>query len=254
MKSSSFIAVTVEAIVMTVLVLVILAVAEAEVRTSSSYRLESDSINFAGGLSTSTNFTLESTAGEIATGLSSSTNYQLRAGYQQMQEVFISMTAPSDIVMSPSIAGITGGIANGTTSVTILTDSQSGYTMTLSAESAPAMNSGGNSIADYVALSAPNPDFNFNTSPSQAHFGFSPQGADVLQRFLNNGSICNNGSFSTLNCWEGIGTSNKLVAQGLANQPSGTVTNLSFRVELGGSIVVPEGEYVATTTLTALPI
>jgi hypothetical protein len=255
MKFSSLVSTTIEAVVTSVLILGMLVVGEAQVRTSPNYRLESDSVNFAGGLSSSSNYSLESTAGEVSTGPSASTNYQLRAGYQQMQEVFISMTAPGNIVMTPSIGGITGGVANGSTSVIVVTDSPSGYALSLSAETAPAMNSETDSIADYVPLASPNPDLVFNTSSTQAHFGFSPQGTDVVLRYLNNTSVCNAGTLSvSLQCWDGVGTSTKLVAEGSSNQPSGVTTNFNFRVELGGGISVPEGEYVATTTLTALPI
>jgi hypothetical protein len=64
----------------------------AQVRSSSNYQLQSDSINIGGGFSSSTSYIQESTVGEVATGISDSSSYSLRAGYQQMQEVYISMT------------------------------------------------------------------------------------------------------------------------------------------------------------------
>ncbi|MEZ4195147.1 MAG: hypothetical protein R3B53_01985 [Candidatus Paceibacterota bacterium] len=245
---------TTNALVITVLVLSVLTVSQAQVRTSPSYQLESDSINFAGGLSTSTNYSLESTAGEIATGESNSPSYSLRAGYQQMQEVFLSMTAPASVVMYDGIGGITGGESNGTTSVVILTDSPSGYQLTIEAESAPAMQKGIDTIADYVP--AGDPDFTFTTGVTDAHFGYSPSGPDITQAFRDFGGVCNTGSVDTyLSCWDGLSTSPRIIALGSGgNQPLGATTTIHFKVGLGGNIVVPAGDYVATTTLTALPL
>jgi hypothetical protein len=139
MRARSFYNLFLKSIPLTLLIVSSLAVSGAQVRTSPSYQLQSDSINFAGGLSTSSNYSLESTAGEVATGESDSASYSLRAGYQQMQEVFLSMTAAPNVTMSPALGGLTGGTANGSTSVVVLTDSPSGYQLTIAAESAPAL-------------------------------------------------------------------------------------------------------------------
>ncbi len=255
MRVRSFLMLTLESVLLTFLVVSLVAVGQAQVRTSPSYQLESDSINFGGGLSSSSNYSLESTAGEVASGDSDSASYSLRAGYQQMQEVFISLTAPGNVVLTPPIGGITGGIASGSTSVTVLTDSPSGYELTFVALGSPAMQKGGDVIADYVPAASPNTDPSFTTGASVAHFGFTPQGDDVTLRYRNNGGVCGVGSFSTPEmCWDGASTTPLVIARGSANQPSGATTTLYFRVGVGGSIVVPEGEYVATTTLTALPL
>lgn len=246
--------ITVQTTILTLLLIGILSISEAQVRTSTNYQLQSDSINFGGGLSTSTNYELESTAGEISTGEATSSSYKLKAGYQQMQEVFISISAVSSVVMSPDIGGITGGTANGTTSVVVMTDSPSGYQLTISASNNPAMQNGVNTIADYVPVGA-DPDISFITTANDVHFGFSPEGTDVTSRWLNNTSACNIGTNSTaLKCWDGLSVTDKMVAQGSSNQPSGATTTLHFRVGSGGGIPVIAGDYFATTTLTALPI
>ena len=251
----SFFILCLESVYLTWVILSFLIVGEAQVRTSPSYQLESDSVNFGGGLSSSSNYTLESTAGEVATGDSDSTSYSLRAGYQQMQAVFISITTPADVELLPAIGGITGGTASGSTSVVVLTDSPSGYELTLAAASSPAMQKDSDVIYDYVATAAPNPDFIFTTAPSDVHFGFSPTGADVVDRYRHDGSDCNSGSTITAErCWDGASTTPLSIARGAANHPNGATTTLYFRVGLGGQVVVPEGEYIATTTLTALPL
>lgn len=244
-----------ESIVITTIVITTLTVALAQVRSSSNYQLQGDSVNFGGGLSTSTSYSLESTAGEVATGNSDSGTYSLRAGYQQMNEVFLSLSAAASLEMSPNISGLTGGVSNGSTTVTVLTDSPSGYQLTIESENSPAMQMGSESIPDYVPMSTPDPDFDFETLSSQAWFGFSPEGNDIGSRFLNNGSNCNIGTNKTpLACWDGLSTSPKIIAEGQANQPSGTETKINFRVEVGGSVGVIAGDYFATTTLTALPL
>lgn len=242
---------------MTLLVFISVQLGFAQVATSTNYQLQSDSINFGGGLSTSTNYTQESTFGEIGTGRATSTTYQLRAGYQQMQEVYIALSAAADVTMSPEIGGITGGTSNGSTSVVVTTDSPSGYSLTIEAEGAPAMQrAGGGSIPNYAPGGA-SPDFAFVTPPSGSAFGFSPVSVDTVDYFLDDGSSnCFSGSSNTpLACWEGLSTTPREISQGTgSNHPVGATTTIYFRVGVSGSAGVTTGLYTATTTLTALPL
>ncbi len=244
----------VSAALMTPLVLFSLQVTSAQVRQSASFQIESDSINFGGGLGTSTNYTLESTAGEVGTGESSSATYALKAGYQQMVTRFISMSAPASVAMTPSIVGITGGESNGSTSVTIITDSAAGYALTIEAESSPAMVKGSDTIADYAPSG--NPDYTFTTASDDAHFGYSPSSIDVVQRFQDNGGVCNvSGTDTLLACWDGLDTVAETIVQGSAgNAPNGATTTIYFRVGIGGGVSQPAGAYTATTTLTAIAL
>ncbi len=226
----------------------------AQVMQSTNYKIQSDSVNFGGGLSTSTNYSLESTAGEIATGNASSASFNLRAGYQQMLTNTISMTASSPVTMSPSIPGISGGTANGSTTVTVTTDSSAGYSLSIKAQTSPALTKGADSIADYVPVG--NPDFNFTTTATDSHFGFTPEGVNTAVRYLDNGASCNTGSTqTTLKCWDGLSTTNKIIAQSTtANTPNGATTTVYFRVGIGSSVVQTQGIYTATTTLTAISL
>lgn len=237
-------------------VLLTMGVSLAQVRESTNYRIESDSINFGGGLSSSGSYTLESTAGEVATGESGSASYNLRAGYQQMTTTYLAMTAPADVTMSPSIPGIVGGTANGSTTVTVTTDSSAGYQVTISAGVSPAMQKGSDSIPDYTPAGA-NPDFTFSTDAGEAHFGYSPSGIDVASRFKDDGiSSCGGGSSETeLACWDGLDTvAETIVQRTSANTPNGSTTTLNFRTWIGGGVNQTAGTYVATTTLTALAL
>lgn len=242
------------ALVLTTVCMFVLQVGEAQVRSSTNYQLQSDSINIGGGLSTSTNFTQESTVGEVATGDSGSTNFELRAGFQQMQEVFLSMSAAADVEMSPSLPGITGGTANGSTSVTVITDSPAGYQLTLESESSPTLQNGSESIAD-LDTSTPRL-FDFTTAGAQqAALAFSPAGVDVPDTYRSSGSVCGSGSVVAERCWEGPSTTPATIALSTnANQPSGASTTVHFRIVIDPGAAVIAGTYSGTSTLTALPL
>lgn len=250
----TFLLSNIQAGIATLLLLSLLGIGSAQVRSSASYQLQSDSVNVGGGLSTSTSYTQESTVGEVATGLADSSTYSLRAGYQQMQEVYLSLSVSADVVLSPELPGITGGTSNGSTTFTVLTDSPSGYQLTIAAENTPAMQSGANSIADYDA--GPEPDFSFIVGSGDAFFGYTPEGVDIVQDFLDDGGTCGlGGDDEPLACWEGPSTTDRVIAVGAgSNHPSGATTTIHFRVGLGSGAGVVPGVYTATTTVTALPL
>lgn len=254
MDFKNFLFSSVQSLVITTFLFAMLSVAVAQVRTSTNYQMQSDSINVGGGRSTSNSYTQESTVGEIATGQSDSPTYSLRAGYQQMQEVFLSLSSTGDVIMSPDLPGLTGGTSNGSTTFTVITDSPAGYRLTIESENDPAMQSGTNSIADYNE--GADPDFTFNTSSSDAHFGFTPEGVDIVQAFRDDGGTCNVGvGDSILACWAGLSTTAIVIAEGSGgNQPNGATTTVHFRVGIGSGAGVVAGVYIATTTVTALPL
>ena len=254
MKNISTFSIATLATVVTALVVLSLEVSLAQVRTSPNYQIQSDSVNIGGGQASSASYELESTVGEIATGEASSPSFNLYAGYQQMQEVFLSLSVLGDVVMTPNLPGITGGTSNGSTTLTVITDSPSGYQVDISAENDPAMQSPTNSISDYDA--GVTPDFTFTTLDTDAHFGFSPEGVDIVKAFKDDGLDCDiNTQDTTLACWSGLSTTDTLIVSGAgANHPDGATTTLNFRVGIGGSAGVESGVYTATTTVTALPL
>lgn len=225
-------------------------VAYAYVASSTNYRIQEDSVNVGGGLSTSTNYRIESTVGEDASGTSSSATYRIKAGYQQMQEVYLAITAPGNITLAPAIP-VSGGVANGQASWTVITDNAAGYSMTIRASSSPALVSGANNFADYTPAGA-NPDFTFSVPATAAEFGFTPEGTDIVQRFRDNGVACNAGSGDVGSaCWAPLSTTAEtIVSRTSGNHPSGTLTTIRFRAESGTSMSQPAGTYSATTTLT----
>ena len=235
------------------LVLALPVVALAAVASSSNYQLERDSINIGGLLSTTTNYTLEDTAGELVSGTSSSASYFLKAGYQQMDASFITITSPVDATLSPSISEASGGTADGNATWTVTTDSSSGYTLSIKSSTAPAMQSGGASFDDYTVGAAPH--YSWSVGNTEKKFGYTPEGGHIVARYLDNGSNCDvaGGSETSLVCWDGLSTTNRVIASSATqNSPSGTATRVRFRAEAGSGSFPDAGSYVATVVVTAI--
>jgi hypothetical protein len=232
------------------------SVGGAQVMTSENFLMESDSLNVSGGSATSESYLLENTVGEAVVSRSTSESYILGAGFQQMQGSQLAKTSPLSVTMNPSIPGVAGGIANGTTSVTVTTDNAAGYQLTIVTETSPALiaDDGITSIADYVPSS--DADLEFSVTDTDSHMGYTVQSADAVARFFHNNTVCGGGSVNTgTNCWVGLSTTSTVIAQGIgATPPEGTPTTIYFRTGVGGSVVQRAGVYMATTTLTAIPL
>ncbi|RLC39839.1 MAG: hypothetical protein DRH33_01775 [Candidatus Nealsonbacteria bacterium] len=230
---------------------------------SGSYRIQESSVNV-GGLTeqTSTNYKMRESIGEVATGISTSSSYKLFAGFQQMQEIYLSVAlSTTSLQMSPDIPGITGGSSTATLTATTTTDSPSGYSIYISASTSPAMKcqSGGcnvatDNFADYTPSTPGTPDFNWEVAPNAAEFGFTPEGSHIVQKFKDDSSSCNTGSNDTTDaCWYNFSTSNEIIAQSYsANHPSGTPTTIKFQAESGPQNNQTSGNYGAVITITVV--
>ncbi len=228
--------------------------AYGEVMSGTTYKMDFDSINFAGSLSTTTEYILEDTLGEVATGYSSSTVYSMHAGFQQKDVSMLYLSVSEFFVtLSPSLGGVAGGISNGYVDVGVSTDSSAGYSLYIESGTAPALASVDDSFADYTP-SGSDPDFNFDISSSESSFGFSVEGPDITSRFKDNGSLCGAGSLNTADkCWDGFSTVSKLISQSASrNEPNTSTTTIKFRAGIGETRFQKPGFYYATTTITAI--
>ena len=227
----------------------------AAVMSSSNYKIQSDSINFGGGSSASTNYLGQDTLGEIGTGDSASANYRLHAGYQQMQESFISLSVTGNPNLG-NMGGISGGSTIGSTTWTVITDSASGYQMTTQAATSPALQGTlGAYFADYAPAGAPTPDYTMNVGSGQSAFGFSPEGTDIIAKYRDNGSACNTGSSDNADrCWDGFSTSPKVISQGSGATLTGTDTVLKFQAKVGSDKIQDAQSYSASITVTAVTL
>ena len=226
----------------------------ADYMQSSTYKMESDNLNFGGVSSSSTTYKLSDTLGEVGTGDSNSLNYYLHAGYWQMQESYIAITSPSDLAL-PAIGGITGEGSEGVVSWQVTTDNVAGYTMDVKTTTTPALASALDSFADYTPSGA-DPDYNFSISSSTSAFGFSPEGSDTDSRFKDSGLACNTGSGEVSGkCWDGLSTSSKIIASKTSsNHPGGSTVDVRFRAESGASHIQISGNYSATIIVTAVTL
>ncbi len=219
------------------------------------YRIPIDSLNVGGQESGSGLYKEIDTLGELGTGDSASGSYRINAGFLGAQPVYISITSNGSVAMSPSISGVSGGTGTGSMSWTVTTDNAAGYAMNVHADTTPAMRSVSASFANYTPAGS-NPDYNWSVASADSEFGFSPEGADIVQRFRDNGSACNTGSSDAVShCWDALTTSDTLIAQSSgANHPSGTLTTVKIQAESGATHIQPNGDYTATVLVTALPL
>ncbi len=223
----------------------------ADYMQSSTYKIQQDSVNFGGSDGASDTYKLNDTMGEIGTGDSNSDRYYLHAGYWQMNESYIAISEPSDLVMS-SMGGLSGGSSEGTMSWQVTTDNSAGYTMTIASTSTPALKSATDSLDDYVPVGA-DPDYDFINADTASSFGFTPEGTEASSRYLDNGFSCNIGVQETPGkCWDGLSTIPKTVAQNSsANVPSGSTATVHFRAETGANHIQSSGDYNVTIVATA---
>jgi hypothetical protein len=170
------------------------------------------------------------------------------------------VTATDDVTMSGTIAGLTGGVSYGSTTVRIFTNDNSGFTATVKASSSPAMqgNYQGGTIADYTPSTAGIPDFSYSV-PTGAEFGFTivaSTTADMAQKFKDNGAVCNTGSSDTgtsASCWMGLSTTaTSTLVTSTYTAASGATSTIVFRTTVNSGSSLPEDTYTATTTITAV--
>lgn len=226
----------------------------ADYMQSGTYRIQSDSLNMGGEVSSSGSYKISDSLGEVGTGDSNSPTYYMHAGFWQMQESFISISNPSDLVMT-SMAGLSGGSSEGTMTWLVTTDNTAGYSMTIASTTTPALKSIEDSLDDYTPAGS-DPDYNFINASTESQFGFSPEGTEAVSRFKDNGASCNIGSLETQGkCWDGLSTTPKVMAgSATSNIPSGSNATVRFRAETGADHIQTSGEYNVTIVVTAVTL
>jgi hypothetical protein len=206
-------------------------------------------------LGTSTNYSLESTLGEISS-IASTTERILSSGYQAMSlDTFVEVTAPSAIALFPDLESLGGDFSTGSGDWHVLTNNNAGYSLSVRAASTPALAATSDSFADYDP-SGSDPDYAWDLAPTESFFGYSPEGDDTVDRFLDNGVSCNTGTSNTADrCWDGFSTSDTAVASGAAdNYPTGADITLKLRAEVGASRTQAVGSYQADIIVTVVSL
>jgi hypothetical protein len=166
--------------------------------------------------------------------------------------------------LTGSLNGITGGTANGSTTVVVQTNSPTGYTMTIAffnngtPQTMLGSSTASESIRDYPAVGG-QPTFLFSTASTAAVFAYTVSAADssdLDQSFLDNGSACNTGSgFTADRCWMEPMVSSFQIVDRDTDAVTGATTTLHFRVHVPNNPNpgLVADTYIATATLTVAP-
>lgn len=164
-------------------------------------------------------------------------------------------TTAADVTMAPSIAGITGGISSGTTTVAVATNDPDGYTLSIAFADATAMqyDLGAQSIPNFGAGTAQRL---FTVAAGDAGFALTASSTSVVDALKDTGAACGSGSPSLDTCW--IMNTTATTPLTIVDRSSPTIadgerTDIVFRVGVGAnpSPALPVGTYTATATLTA---
>ena len=258
MKKNKFIHIFIYILIVCLFIITGIYPVFAYVMESSNYRIQSDSLNVGGVRQTSDNYIMRDTIGEVATGLATSDNYKLKAGYQQMQEVYLSISDCSDFTMTGSpIGGMTGGTAAGSCTWTVKTDNAAGFSMSLKASTDPAMEGATYTIADYTETLSGTPDYSWSVAGGAAEFGYTVEPAttaDAVAKFLDDGSDCGVGSGQVVDkCWIDFATADyTVINRGSRTGSSGEAEVIKFKAEVGNTSMQEGDTYDATITATAV--
>ena len=161
-------------------------------------------------------------------------------------------TTQNALTMSNAIGGATGGEATSTATVAVTSNDSAGYTIAIAFEDAVAMNHtlGLDTIENYGTTS---PDYDMVIAPSLSGFAYSVSSTNQVAAFNNDGGSCGSGSNRSVDqCFtmHGTPTSNFTIVDSSA-VATDEETQIGFKVIVAPSSGVVNGEYVATTTLTA---
>lgn len=149
----------------------------------------------------------------------------------------VSINSPSDVTMTPNIEET--GSATGSAAWNVETNDPDGWKLEVNASGSPALQSGGNSFADYTE-GVPGTPETWSVAAADSEFGFNSSGSYAESGYLGSKYL----GFD--------GTNRIQVAH--RNAPSdggGDDTTVNFKAEVGASHNQPLGTYSATVTATA---
>jgi hypothetical protein len=168
----------------------------------------------------------------------------------------ISLTAPSDITMTPNITASQNSSIGTGNAWNVKTNAQAGYTLALKDDGSPALQDATTSETFSDASTTPS-TWGFSAGQScdgsTLCFGFSVYGNDVATTTWGTGSDCGSGGTpsATLNYSGFNGTTDINVATSSAEtSTSGTDTVLCVAAQQNG-VYAPSGHYQTTITGTA---
>lgn len=168
----------------------------------------------------------------------------------------IELSSPADLTMSPAIPGLTGGVGVGTTTWNATTTNSTGYNLSLTASTSPALQYSGNSFADYdtgTADATTSPTYTWSVGASAAEFGYTVEGhSNIAAFFKDTGAICNAGSGTTAyTCWNNASTTGVQIVNRATAATTYESTNVGFRAQVTSGRNLPSGTYSGKIGITA---
>lgn len=145
--------------------------------TSTNYTIYADSIDAGGILSTSGTYSLQDTLSESPIGTITGGSYELRGGYQAMDNSTISLSLDGSTIALGDLS--TSQVKSGNIIATITTNSESGYTLSISGVSGTVVNA----VSDGTV------------SAGQEEYGVALTGNNAL--FANDQSVVNGRQLSS---------------------------------------------------------
>lgn len=221
--------------------------------SGAEYRVQFDAINVGGGVATSNLYGSSYSLGDVAPGTSEGATFGVRSGYQYVLESFIALNEIPDIIMNSAIGGVSGGIANGSTTIVVTTDNTAGYQLTLSTEGSGGLTAASGTILAYEPASSL-PDFDFLTDATDAHVGYTITGDNIAADFLSDGATCGAGAQEVGQCWRGLAGSDAVIATGPGSFSGDAEIELTVRVGVGDGTLLAPGTYRGTSTITAIAL
>lgn len=128
------------------LIILLPGIAQAAM-SSTNYFIYADSLDYGGGEATSTNNNLQdSVGGEVGVGYSTSTSYEVKAGYQGIQVGTLTLNLSTDSINLGQPEA--GTVVSSSLIATVDTDSETGYTLSVSSVSGSSLAAVGDGAVD----------------------------------------------------------------------------------------------------------
>jgi hypothetical protein len=147
----------------------------------------------------------------------------------------ISLNSPTDVTMSPDIAGT--GSSTGNTTWTVTTNNSSGYKLEVETDQANTMHSGSDIFTDYGEAIEGTPE-TWSVAADASEFGFGATGSFIETKF-------------GADKYMGFNSTTKEQISSESAETSGSDTTVIFKAEVGASKFQPTGSYSSTVTATA---
>lgn len=156
-----------------------------------------------------------------------------------------------------NIGGATGGTRYGSTTVGVTTNNTSGYTLAIQFASSNGMEHAGTDAYISYYSQTGTPDYSLTPGAATTSFAYSVSSTaptNSITEFDSNGTdTCDTGSTKSIdNCFKRHTTpTDPYTIVDTTAAATDEQTTIGFAVYVAGSTGLPNGDYIATTTLTA---